>query len=869
MRRGVHVTAAVTMVVPTMATPGANAPRVNWAFLLASRGLPVHPLYWVTPDGVCSCGATEPGHKSGKHPMLKGWQSKATTDADEIRSMWERSPLANVGIETTGLIVVDFDGDEGQASGGRIEEVHGAFPKTFAQATGGGGLHLFFRKPEGVTIRNSVGKLGAGIGGRIAGKTKVDIRADGGNLVGAGSNHVSGTNYTVACDAPIADAPAWLVAELLRIDAAAPPVTRTTPAHPTRDEATAVERARLYARTIDIAISGAGGHTATFEAAQKIVRGFELTEEAAFEVLWDEWNPRCDPPWDEKELRRKVHQAAEKGTLDWGRLLRAERPARGLQPRLTAPHELPAVEPSAAPASEPREIWPTVEIAQTVTESIEALRADSEIFVRGGKLTRVIESDGTDYGPVTRDMGAPVTRLAVPQWITERLSVHAHFMKTKTEGRGAKKQEIAVRMPPPSWIGMHVIARGTWPGFRALTGVVTSPTMRRDGSVLQEPGYDRESGLLYIPRGTYARVADVPSKVDAVRARNRLLEVVDDFPLSELASAGWLALVLTLTARDLIEGSTPLFGIDAPVPGAGKGLLARCAHLIPYGVDIAHMSLPPDDEEMRKQITTLLLSGDPAVLLDNVGIQIGGDSLESLITAPLWKVRLLGKNEDSGALVPRLVVVAAGNGLQFVGDMGRRSVRIRLDTPHESPEERDDYTHPERGGADRLLAWVRANRTTLVIDALTILRAWHVEGRGGEVKPWGSFESWASTIGRCVQWLGLPDPTLARATQDAALDPQRQALAVVYEAIGRLGAESRGVTLSELVRAAYPIGPEPAEEDLAEAIGMLCPNSRDAASRARTLGRKLNVGRIINGCRLDAVTGHARVVRYSLVEVGK
>jgi putative DNA primase/helicase len=312
-----------------------------------------------------------------------------------------------------------------------------------------------------------------------------------------------------------------------------------------------------------------------------------------------------------------------------------------------------------------------------------------------------------------------------------------------------------------------------------------------------------------------------------------------------------------------------MFGIDAPVAGSGKGLLVRCAHLIAYGVDVAHMSLPPDEEEMRKQITTTLLSGDPAVLLDNAGVQIGGDSLESLITAPIWKVRLLGKNEDSGALVPRIVVIVGGNGLEFVGDMGRRTLRIRIDTEHESPEERDDYKHPERAGEDKLLQWVRANRAELVVDALTILRAWHVAERPGEVKRWGSFESWASTIARCVQWVDLPDPTLGRATKDAALDPQRQALSVVYDAIRRLGTD-RGVTAGDLVRVAFPPPREPpnGEDDLAEAIGALTPNSRgDASTRARLLGRKLKTGRIIDGRKLEAVPGGARSVRYAVVAV--
>ena len=116
----------------------------------------------------------------------------------------------------------------------------------------------------------------------------------------------------------------------------------------------------------------------------------------------------------------------------------------------------------------------------------------------------------------------------------------------------------------------------------------------------------------------------------------------------------------------------------------------------------------------------------------------------------------------------------------------------------------------------------------------------------------------------------MPDPTLARATQDASLDPVRQALGVVYAAIRRLGTPARGVTAGDLVRLAFPPPREPpnGEDDLAEAIAALTPNSRgDAAVRSRLLGRKLKVGRIIDGHRLEAAPGAARSVRYSVVPV--
>jgi hypothetical protein len=69
-------------------------------------------------------------------------------------------------------------------------------------------------------------------------------------------------------------------------------------------------RARAYLSTIPPAVAGQRGHDRTFYAANRLIRGFDLTPESAFPLL-AEWNTRCDPPWSEHDLRRKLVQAAQ------------------------------------------------------------------------------------------------------------------------------------------------------------------------------------------------------------------------------------------------------------------------------------------------------------------------------------------------------------------------------------------------------------------------------------------------------------------------------------------------------------------------------------------------------------------------------
>jgi putative DNA primase/helicase len=69
-------------------------------------------------------------------------------------------------------------------------------------------------------------------------------------------------------------------------------------------------RARNYLAKVPPAVSGESGHDQTFKAAC-ILRRFGLTEEEAM-TLFREWNERCQPPWEDKDLRKKLRDAAEK-----------------------------------------------------------------------------------------------------------------------------------------------------------------------------------------------------------------------------------------------------------------------------------------------------------------------------------------------------------------------------------------------------------------------------------------------------------------------------------------------------------------------------------------------------------------------------
>ena len=72
--------------------------------------------------------------------------------------------------------------------------------------------------------------------------------------------------------------------------------------------------------------------------------------------------------------------------------------------------------------------------------------------------------------------------------------------------------------------------------FPTLIGTVEAPTLRQDGSVLDRPGYDPASGILFDPGGVdFPAIPSHPTKADAERALAEWLELFAEFPFVDEA----------------------------------------------------------------------------------------------------------------------------------------------------------------------------------------------------------------------------------------------------------------------------------------------------------------------------------------------
>jgi hypothetical protein len=391
-------------------------------------------------------------------------------------------------------------------------------------------------------------------------------------------------------------------------------------------------------------------------------------------------------------------------------------------------------------------------------ETIRALAArDSTLFQRGGKLVRVVRDSRPQKARLLRRPArSPQIGLVPLPNLRTRLTRVVEFVRV--DGQGAYQPQH-----PPDWLVKAIDAAADWPGVRHLEAVTETPVLRADGTVLQQPGYDPETGVLYEPSGEFPEVPARPTTEQVEQARDALLEVVCDFPFRAQAHrAAWVAAVLTAPARFAFDGPSPLFLIEANIRGAGKGKLAAPISLVATGREFAVSTYTDEERETRKSLTAIALQGDRLVLFDNVTGDMGDGALAAALTTTEWAGRILGKSEQPR--LPLLVTwVATGNNVNLVADLPRRTLRIRIESPDEKPEERRDFRHPD------LEAWVRQERRRLLVAALTMLTGYIAAGRPDMGLPaWGSYEGWSALIRSTVVWSGLPDPYAAREVYNRA-----------------------------------------------------------------------------------------------------
>lgn len=82
--------------------------------------------------------------------------------------------------------------------------------------------------------------------------------------------------------------------------------------------------ARAYLETMNPSISGHNGHNALFKACCRMLIDFKLPPKVAYDLIMDVFNPKCDPPWGDDDVIRKIGEVLRKEDIkkhkDYGRM---------------------------------------------------------------------------------------------------------------------------------------------------------------------------------------------------------------------------------------------------------------------------------------------------------------------------------------------------------------------------------------------------------------------------------------------------------------------------------------------------------------------------------------------------------------------
>jgi hypothetical protein len=400
---------------------------------------------------------------------------------------------------------------------------------------------------------------------------------------------------------------------------------------------------------------------------------------------------------------------------------------------------------------------PSVERVQTGTgpETIRALRRAlvggllPDTYVSGGALVHMETVSGASVNPAAdEDAPLPVSASPVtPAALAALLAEHAYVyrMRTRRSENGASELFEEEHTPAREALA-SVLSKKTWPDIPPLRGIIGAPVLRRDGTLLQQPGYDPATGLYLASKVDLPPVPDKPTQEEVSEARAFLLDrFLRDFPWSADADrANYVALLVTPILRYYTRSLTPFALIDATMPASGKTILTGGPGML-YGQRVLPWTY--SEEELRKSITAVLCEQVGCVVFDNLaeGTVIDSAILAQLVTGGVWSDRLLGASRTSAVVNDRLWM-ATGNNLQVGGDMASRTVRVHLDPNMPRPEARDQ----SKFGIPHLDQWITvpANQLIVLWHLLVLVLDWtgHHAPRAGNLAM-RQFTPWAQALG--------------------------------------------------------------------------------------------------------------------------
>jgi hypothetical protein len=781
-------------------------------------------------------------------PLLRDYLKRASNDPATIRRWHAYWKTKFGGIDCwwgvapalSGLVFADIDtkpGKCGQQTFDLFDMLYG-WPQTLVSESPSSGRHRWYR-----------GAHLFAIGLASSNHPDIDFAQF---IVLPGCQKTDGTAYRWLEDRPIADAPEWFYSEAKRT-AQRPDAAETTEPVIDLDKEENIAWAEDFLRNdAEPSIGGKGGEFTMLKVAM-ILRERGISQPLAVELINDIYNipGRCDPQWEGEELERKIANGyiyasinAPGGATAEADFAGDDAEAEFASIKVEEPEEVEKeVAERARRKSEeqaepkPQSTRPQVRVlpsllheamdetqAILIKQSRKSLNKNGgstiadQVFQQGGRLVRLNRNlhlkqkkghtvaaetkvvDGVIVDSQYQERNALTVLEVRAPWLTTRLGRTIQYMGPSAgKPVPGKKPPLKPKDVPLSLVNQLIGDETQWK-FPALFSTIEAPTLRADGSILDEPGYDPASGMFFDPGDiVFPKIKPNPTVAEGEAA----IKFVDDemlgsFPFVDqdgykgVSRAVALAMQCTGPVRRGLK-TAPAFAADSNEPESGKSMLLKAAGALMTGREIAGRPFSNNEEERRKALGTAFVENRPVLFFDNVDCVIEGASLEMALTTPLFEDRKLGSHEGISAPTNSLTLFSA-NHVSVGGDGMSTRVLVSRIVPAKTLAQRladGDFKHPN------LIDWIIENRPKLIAAVLTALRAFIIHGHKDAKPTISRFPEWGNLIGNALIWYGYADPTRGGDAIRAA-DPVKEAMRGVVRAWGRQFGDA-AVTAAQLV----------------------------------------------------------------------
>ena len=570
--------------------------QLEAALIYAKFGIPVFPCNWEpNEDGVVK-----------KHPVLaigKGGLYLATIDPEQITKWWTEWPLALIGVpqgRRVGTWALDVDAPgyhagDGLAAWRKLEHDNSSSHLTRSHLTGTKGLHLFYRWDISRPVGCPTTTVPEGM----------EVKGESGYVIFPPSPYQLNdqtVHYDIKHDSEPEPAPGWLEDLIL----GKRPKSNRSAGGGYWPNGFGEEELERYCNIIRNATKG--HYDAARGEAYKMGR---LAGGGAVAV--------------DKAQEDLVAAARQCGAPD-------DYPFNVKRSFLNGVKN-PARPPSAIV---PFEVGVRRETADAVEQAL--LSTDCGLFVRGGLMVRIDYLKMKTWDEKNVEIQAIIE--CGDAFITETIADICMFMKYNE----TKKKDC--RSNPPNWIASTLKQRKSRLQLPVLNGVSNCPIMRANGELVTEPGYHKETGLFFDPRGVvFPNIPAEPTKDDALLALERIKYLFHTLPFTskERRSVSTSALLTTVARRAF--DFAPMHTFESPVAGTGKSLLTDIVSIIATGDRANVLAITEEPKEFDKLLSAELMLGRSLIAIDNCNEPLKSVVLNQTLSQSMskpphpWQVR--------------------------------------------------------------------------------------------------------------------------------------------------------------------------------------------------------------------------------------